>query len=536
MDNLGLYFKIAPIAAVLAAVLFIRLRRRDPLIASIRGPASPSKLIVQFLGNMTQLFLAHNYGQWEYKWLKQFGSVYRVKACFGEDRLIVADPQAIKHILNTQTFMHPPRILRTGALVFGESLVSFIGKEHRRLRAGMSNGFSPNAVRSFLPIIIETAKKVAQEWKVPSAPGSSNTVNISEAIDHATLDITSEGGQSCAFQWAGCYLFRIALLGMPINTVQNPNQPIAKTNILDFFVPYIPEFIFRHLLSLPMDSMRAVSKFVNVTQKIIDKKTQEGNATGFEKDEHNMLNMMGMLEVQTLELYKISRREAINQIRILLIAGQDPPSVLLAWTLYHLAKYPEFQSKVREEIRAAREAADGQDLEYDNLTYLTAILKETLRVFPPNPITERVATEDSVLPLAFEVTTSTGERLKQIPIRKGQSSMVAMGSYNRLDSVWGPDAEQFRPERWLEADTDKRPALGPATPPMSFIGGQRACLGWRFGLLMAQAILCELLSEFTFSLPKNSSVRARYWGTEELPVTPEGVKGVMVSVTRICLL
>lgn len=70
----------------------------------------------------------------------------------------------------------------------------------------------------------------------------------------------------------------------------------------DFFVPYIPEFIFRHLLSLPMDSMRAVSKFVNVTQKIIDKKTQEGNATGFEKDEHNMLNMMGMLEVQTLEL------------------------------------------------------------------------------------------------------------------------------------------------------------------------------------------------------------------------------------------
>ncbi|KAJ7458858.1 cytochrome P450 [Mycena latifolia] len=531
MSNLGLYSKVLPVLAVFAAVVLIRLRRRGGVVATIKGPSAPSWIF----GNMTQLFLAHNYGQWEYQWQKQFGAVYRFKACFGEDRLMLSDPAALKYVLNTPTFTHPARILRTSALVFGESLVSFTGKEHRRLRGAMSNAFSATAVKSYLPIIIATAKKVADEWKVGATPGSSNTVNICEAIDHATLDITSE-----------------ALLSMPINTVQNPDQPIARTNILssgfnrskvtlfsDFLVPYIPDALFKQLLNTPIEAMKAVSKFMSVTQVIMDEKTRKISPTGPESDVQDMLSIM--VNGRQGSGAKISQSEAIHQIRILLIAGQDPPSVCLAWTLYHLAKDPAFQAKVREEILAAREAANGGDLDYDSLPHLTAILKESLRVYPPNPITERVAQEDSVIPLAFEVTTSTGERLTQIPVKKGQSVMVAMGSYQRLEAVWGPDAEQFRPSRWLNnadaATGTKRPALGPAVPPyaelLSFIGGQRACLGWRFGILVVQAVICELLTQFQLTLPKDSSVRARYWGTEELPVTPEGVKGVMVSVTRI---
>ncbi|KAJ7136757.1 cytochrome P450, partial [Mycena epipterygia] len=102
---------------------------------------------------------------------------------------------------------------------------------------------------------------------------------------------------------------------------------------------------------------------------------------------------------------------------------------------------------------------------------------EVLRFYSPFPLAERVATEDCVIPLSQPIITTTGEEIKQIPIKKGQYVYVAIASCHRLSSLWGADAHEFRPARWLEPDPYKGPALGPHASLLVFLGGPGVCLG-----------------------------------------------------------
>ncbi|KAJ7447215.1 hypothetical protein FB451DRAFT_980861, partial [Mycena latifolia] len=70
-------------------------------------------------GNMPQLVLAENYGDHEFKWQKQYGPLYRVKGCFGEDRLVISDPQALRHIINDPSITRPPSQAKVTHLMFG---------------------------------------------------------------------------------------------------------------------------------------------------------------------------------------------------------------------------------------------------------------------------------------------------------------------------------------------------------------------------------------------------------------------------------
>ena len=76
-----------------------------------------------------------------------------------------------------------------------------------------------------------------------------------------------------------------------------------------------------------------------------------------------------------------------------IFAGQDTTSHALCRILDQLAKHPDVQSRLREEIIRAREEQDGGEFDYDilmNLRYLDAVCRETLRVYPPVPVVNRV--------------------------------------------------------------------------------------------------------------------------------------------------
>ncbi|KAJ7682539.1 cytochrome P450 [Mycena polygramma] len=354
-------------------------------------------------------------------------------------------------------------------MAFGKSVASVQGEEHRRVRGAMSVGFSAKAVRSFVPIFIDAARKTILEWELLCTPGTSNTLNVCKLLDLATLDIVSQ-----------------AALGIDINTVQDSHHPLARshTNVLaaafkrssytilaDYLFGFIPGFIFRQTIHLPLAAMRAVSTFRSVTERLIKQKTEEFQTQG-EEGGNDLLNLIWKSGNS-----KMTVTELTEQIRLLLVAGQDPTSVFLAWSLYWLAANPDFQTKLRQEIQTTKEAAAAGELDYDSMPLLNALLKETLRLHPPVPITERIATEDSVLPLAEDIVIPGGQRVSQLPVKKGQAIMVAIASYHRLETLWGKDAQEFDPSRWLAGNPCKGNALGPYGHLLSFLGGPRVCLG-----------------------------------------------------------
>ncbi|KAJ7447240.1 hypothetical protein FB451DRAFT_782447 [Mycena latifolia] len=85
--------EVAACAIICFASLWKVLRRSPDTFATTPGPSSPSWIY----GNMLQLVLAEHYGDHEFKWQKQYGPLYRVKGCFGEDRLVISDPLALRH-------------------------------------------------------------------------------------------------------------------------------------------------------------------------------------------------------------------------------------------------------------------------------------------------------------------------------------------------------------------------------------------------------------------------------------------------------
>lgn len=131
-----------------------------------------------------------------------------------------------------------------------------------------------------------------------------------------------------------------------------------------------------------------------------------------------------------------------------LIAGKDTTANTLTWFFYMLCKNPIVQDKVALEIKESVEwdKEDNNNTEHfteklnesaiDKMHYLHAAISETLRLYPAVPVDSKMADEDDVLPNGYRVIKGDGMNYMT----------YAMG---RMTYLWGEDAEDFRPERWL---------------------------------------------------------------------------------------
>jgi cytochrome P450 len=153
------------LAAILFAFLagssflvFLYARPRGRSLRQLRGP-EPSSF---WLGNEADIRYQNEVGDCEFKWMREFGSAWRRAGCFGADRLMLADPKAIKHILHSAGYHYPKTVERAHfiKLISGDGIVSAQGQAHHRQRKIMSPAFSTHQVQSFLPLFHRTASKV----------------------------------------------------------------------------------------------------------------------------------------------------------------------------------------------------------------------------------------------------------------------------------------------------------------------------------------------------------------------------------------
>lgn len=91
-----------------------------------------------------------------------------------------------------------------------------------------------------------------------------------------------------------------------------------------------------------------------------------------------------------------------------LVAGHETTSNATAWALFALSKAPEVQQKLREEILNIPTENPSMD-ELSELPYLDAVVRETMRVHAPVPVTVRMAIKDDVIPLHTPYTDVRGE-------------------------------------------------------------------------------------------------------------------------------
>ncbi|OQR96168.1 cytochrome P450 superfamily protein [Achlya hypogyna] len=173
-------------------------------------------------------------------------------------------------------------------------------------------------------------------------------------------------------------------------------------------------------------------------------------------------------------------------------AGADSTSMGMAYALYLLAAHPDVQAKTVAEIDAVL-GREGE-VTYDGLQklpYTSAVLTEALRLYPPVATVYRNLVND--LPLGKYVIP--GGTLVSLPL----------WFVNRSPLNWGPDANEFKPERHLEAlDNDGMAAKDKAFRFMTFSGGPRNCVGMRFAVLEATIVLVSVLRKCVLTRPKGA--------------------------------
>jgi len=210
---------------------------------------------------------------------------------------------------------------------------------------------------------------------------------------------------------------------------------------------------------------------------------------------------------------KLNEDEIIAQMSTFIFAAMDTTSNGLSRILHLLAMHPDVQDKMRREILEARNKHQGERMSYDELValpYLDAVCRETLRLHPPVTSLIRKSDEDMVIPVSHPVQGKDGNgEITEIFILKSTAVVISLLNANRSLELWGPDALEWKPERWLsplpESITDSRiPAI--YAHLMTFSGGSRACIGFKFSQLEMKVVLSMLVEKFKFSLAPKKSI------------------------------
>lgn len=167
---------------------------------------------------------------------------------------------------------------------------------------------------------------------------------------------------------------------------------------------------------------------------------------------------------------KLTKSEFLDNSIFLFSAATGTSSDAVAKLLYNLAFHQDEQNKLRSSIQT-----DGIESEY-----LSWVVNESLRLFPPVPaLSSRI--------LSYDITTSDG-----VLIPSGTYVYTPGNTIHRWPEYWGPDADEFKPERWRHSNTFH---------PLQFLpfgAGRRKCPGADFALIAIKMLIVELLSRYQF--------------------------------------
>lgn len=194
--------------------------------------------------------------------------------------------------------------------------------------------------------------------------------------------------------------------------------------------------------------------------------------------------------------------ELRSQLLNILLAGRDTTASLLSWTVMMLARHPETFKKLRETIiENFGTYSNPRNITFTTLKscqYLQYCMNESLRLFPVVPFNRRAATRDTTLPRG-----GGPDGQSPVYIKKGQAVIYSTHVMHRRKDIWGPDADEFKPDRWLNRKV--------GWEYIPFNGGPRICIGQQFALTEAGYVLVRLLQRFDRIEDVNADQKPR-WG------------------------
>ncbi|KAF8598677.1 cytochrome P450 [Ceratobasidium sp. AG-I] len=481
-----------PLAYFPVAVLALLVLRK--LSASLRSPISkvPGPKGAHWLWGHEMTTFEKSYGDAYGNWIESFGTTYKIKgALFHPDILITADPGAIAQILGKETYSYvkSPVIRPLIKRLVGRSVLWAEGAAHKRMRHQLAPFFTVQATHDMFEVINVCAHTGAERL---AAHVNANTeakhgikLNIMDWTWRVALDIIGRVGFDHDF---GCG--------------ESENAKVIHRTWVD-------------QVNAGFDRMGAIVSLVDLWEL--------GDALALSYGHGKApLVMRAFPFIVRLPLKAIKAQENIATI---IVAGNETLSGSLGSAFWELARNPDVCARLRDEIAQLGHEPTYEDY-MDGMPWLDAVTKETFRLHPAAPHLERVALEDGMLRLQTPLKTEKGDGITHLPIRAGQLILIPTHSIGRIKAVWGDDAAEFKPERWLDASRFRSASdiLPGWNGLLVFSAGPRICIGYRLAVLEFKVTLATYVRRFEFR-ETGATIRTKYVGTLQPYVTGEEDKG-----------
>ncbi|RPD59281.1 cytochrome P450 [Lentinus tigrinus ALCF2SS1-7] len=449
-----------------------------------------------------------------------YGPVSVLNGVLGTRMVHLYDPKALHHILIKDGEHYPKDSAPSNDLhlLLGPGLLTTEGGQHRRQRKMLNPVFSAAHLRHMTHIFYDIAHKLRRAVEARVSKGSAEEVDVNGWMARTTLEMLGQAGLGYSFDnfvddSTDAYgesiklffpsLSRVPLLGIAIPWISH----------------YLPESAMRMILRcFPSPGVRTIVTISDTMERRSQEIINEKKAALLRGDEElvqgvgegkDIMSVLLKDNTTASDVEKLTHEELVAQMSIFILAGMDTTSNALSRTLHILAQHPEKQQKLRAEIQEARGSSAsniGEDMAYDDLVklpYLDAVCRETLRLYAPVNLIIRRAAKDMVLPLMWPVRGKDGTLMHEVLIPKGTAIVPNLQASNCNRALWGDDAMEWRPERWTEGlpgELEEARIPGVYSNLMTFSGGSRSCIGFKFSQLEMKIVLSVLLSKFKFEL------------------------------------
>ncbi|KZP25791.1 cytochrome P450 [Athelia psychrophila] len=487
------------LAVLLGAVwaisqVFKSVRRRSKT-TPLGGPPRPSF----FFGVSRSLVASKDGSTILEKWAEEYGPAYYIPIALGRSELVLTDPKAISHIYSNDTYGY----VQTGfahlfiEMLVGKGVIWAEHDNHKRQRKMLTPAFSNSAIRNLTPLFTDSAYKIRDAWDGLLEQSGEAVIDVQSWMNKVSLDSVGIAGFSHDF-----------------GTLEGKQSDIA--DIFDDFGRHKPSFAqmivfilsaaFPVVWRLPTAKNKLVMGFArtaeSISRSLLERTRKHNSLAGGSKGDKSVIGIL--IKASDESSVAISDEEAIAQVKVLILAGYETTSISLTWTLLELAKKPELQQRLRDELLT--NFGGGSDPTYEQLNnglpYLDAVVHETLRLHAPLWQSARVSTVDDVIPLSVPIKGSNGQTIDRICVAAGQAVQVPIRTINRSDNIWGADAKEYMPERWLDEAglPAKAQEIQGHRHLLTFSDGPRTCLGKSFALTEFKAVLSVLIRYYTFEL------------------------------------
>ncbi|KAF8075855.1 cytochrome P450 [Lyophyllum atratum] len=517
-------------------------RRRGALVVPQVDDPWPGGLSI--IAAMVKNFKTGYPGDIFREWCEQYGNTYALKI-IGEARIFTFEPEHIKAILATQfdSYDKGPIFHSQFATLLGTGVFNSDGEMWKFHRTMTRPFFSKERISHF-DVFDRHAEDALEQAHNRLAAGY--PIDFQDLVSRFTLDAATE------FLFGNDVRSLSAGLTYPPPSSSYPSPPPPPTHehpstrFVNSFIAgqtlsslrsrYGPSWALVEFWKDRVRPHRAiVNEFVEpILEEAIrsnhERREREGKGAEKGDEEINGGTLLDHLICKTQSLclgsciiapnhsdafhLSIDRQVLKDELTNLLVAARDTTASTLTFAMYMLTRHPTIAKRLRAEI--ARTVGTGRPTyeQIKEMKYMRAFINETLRLYPPVPFDSRTSNKATVWPAT---ATAANPDAKPFYIPAHTKCTYGVFLMHRRTDLWGPDALEFDPDRFLDARVHKYLTPNPFIF-LPFNAGPRICLGQQFAYHETSFLLTRLLQRFSrFTLvPPTLPGVGRGWEDEDV--------------------